>query len=119
MAIILFAACKKEDEDDISLKGKWNLESTVIKSFENNALIDNETIPGGGTIDFQDNGNVVVSTPGSGVDTMPYTIQAGSKVVLDGEVFEIRDLTGSTVNLFIRRDYAPGEYDEVTISLKR
>ena len=121
MAIILFAACKKDkDEDEISLKGKWNLESTVIKIYENGVLTDTETESGDGTtFDFQDNGNLIVMYPPSGVESVFYNIKADSKVEIDGDLFEIRNLTRSNVTLHGRQDYAPGEYDEVSISLKR
>lgn len=121
IVIILFAACKKDkDESEVSLIGKWNVENSIFKIYENGVLIDTETEAGDGTtFDFQDNGNLIIATPGSDVESVPYTIKADSKVEIDGALIEIRNLTRSNVTLFGRQDYAPGEYDEVFFNLKR
>ncbi len=119
--IILLAACKKDkDENEVSLNGKWTAENFILKVYENGVLIDTETEPGDGTtLDFQNNGNLVISSPGTGVESLPYAIKPDSKVEIDGDIYEIRNLTGSKVTLYLREDYAPGEYDETLINLKR
>ena len=122
--ISVFSACSKDDNDDnspvISLTGKWNVENYVIKSYENGVLQNTNTTPGNGTtFDFQTNNNLVITMPGLPVENYTYAIQPGNKVVFDGETFEIRNLTSTSVTLYIREDYAQGEYDELFINLKR
>lgn len=117
IVMVLLSACKKDK--DASLQNKWTMENVVIKEYINSTLTNTTTIPGGGaTLDFQSNGNVVVTQPGS-TETYPYTLQPGSKVEFDGDIYEIRNLTHSGVTLFTREDYSPGEYDEVFINLKK
>ncbi len=118
IAMILFISCKKEKEE-ISLKGKWNVESVVTKEYRNGTLMNTNTEPGNGyKYDFQDNGNLVITGFLAG-STVAYTILPNSKVEIDGDVFEIRNLAGSSATLFIRQDYTPSEYDELFINLKR
>lgn len=119
----LFSACSKDDDNSNpapSLTGKWNVENVLIMSYENGVLQNtNTTLGNGATFDFQNNGNLVIAIPGSPAESYPYTIQTGNKVVFDGETFEIRNLTNTSVTLFMREDYAQGEYDELSINLKR
>ena len=118
IGMFVFTACKKPRED-VSLTGKWNVETVVTKEYENSALINTNTEPGDGyKYDFQTNGNLLITGFLVGT-TAPYTIMGNSTVVIDGDSFEIRNLTSSQVTLFIRQDYAPGEYDELFINLKR
>lgn len=118
IVMILLTACKKEVEP--SLKNKWTLENSVSKEYINGTLTNTISIPGGGaTLDFQDNGNVVITYPGSPIESFPYTLKADSKVEFDGDTYEIRDLTKSNVTLYIREDFAPGEYEEAFIYLKK
>ena len=117
IVMFLFAACKKDKE--ATLKAKWTIENAVTKEYVNGSLTNTMTIPGGGTtVDFQDNGNVVITSPGQPVESYPYTI-SGSRVDFDGDSWEVKSLTLSSVTLYIREDYAPGEYDEISINLKR
>lgn len=119
IVMILLAACKK-DKDEISLKGKWNLENAIYKEYENGVLINTETEAGDGTtLDFQNNGNVVITSPGTPSESLSYTIKADSKVEIDGDTYEIRNLNASNVTLYIREDYAQGMYDEISLNLKR
>ena len=121
VVIITLAACKKDkvkDVTEISLKGKWTVQSTLIKHFDNNVLVDSYTIPGNGAIfDFQTNGSVVMTHDGV-VESHPYNIQ-GSKVDIDGDINEIRNLTASSVTLFLRDEYSPSEYVEFLQDLNR
>jgi len=118
IVMILLFACKK-DKEEISLNGKWNLESVITKEYRNGTLVNTHTEPGDGyKYDFQDNGNLVITGFLAG-STVPYIIMSNSKVEIDGDVFEIRNLTRSDVTLFIRVDYTPDEYDELYINLKR
>ena len=45
IGFFLFTACKK-DPVEISLTGKWNVETVVTKEYENSALINTNTEPG-------------------------------------------------------------------------
>ena len=119
--ILLLASCKKDNDDDqVSLKGKWTIDNSIVKEYENNVLINTDIEPGNGTtLDFQNNGNLIISSPGSSPDSVPYTIQSNSKVDIDGDVAEIRNLTSSTVTLFLKEDYGGGDYFELSINLKR
>jgi hypothetical protein len=118
IVMILLTACRKETAP--SLKNKWTLENSVSKEYINGTLANTETIAGGGaTLDFQNNGNVVITYPGSPIESFPYTLKPDSKVEFDGDIYEIKNLTNSNVTLYIREDFAPGEYDEIFINLKR
>jgi predicted glutamine amidotransferase len=82
-------------------------------------MVNAVTVPGdGATIDFQDNGNVVLSHNGV-IESYTYTIKPDSKVEIDGDISEIRNLTATSVTLFFRDDYLPGEYSEILLNLKR
>jgi hypothetical protein len=114
--MILVSACKKNKE--ISLKGKWNLENIITKEYRNGILVNINTEPGGGyKYDFQDNGELLI-TAFLTASTSPYTIKPDSKVEIDGDIFEIRNLTSSDVTLFIRIDYG-SDYQEMFLNLKR
>jgi len=117
--LTLLAGCKK-DPDEPSLKGLWILDNVVVKEYLGGTLSNTDIEPGDGTtLDFQDNGNLVIRETGGFTDTITYTIQADSKVIIDGELYEVRDLTASNVALFIKEDYGGGDYDEIFINLKR
>lgn len=119
--VITLAACKKDkvkEVTEISLKGKWTVQSTLIKHIDNNVLVDNITVPGNAaTIDFQTNGSAVMTHDGV-VESHPYNIQ-GSKVDIEGDTYEIRNLTASSVSLFLRDEYSPTEYVEFLQDLSR
>ena len=119
ISMILLTACKK-DNKEISLRNKWTLDNSVAKEYSNGALINTTTAAGiGTTLDFQDNGNLVITSPGSPVESFFYTIVSNSRVEFDGDTYEIRNLTGSDVTLFIREDFAPGDYEETFLYLKK
>ena len=119
LGMVLFTACKKDPAVEPSLTGKWNVETIVTKEYQNAVLINTNTEPGAGfKYDFQTSGSLLISSFLNG-STHPYSILANSKVEIDGDIFEIRNLTASQVTLFFRQDYAPGEYDDLFINLKR
>jgi hypothetical protein len=116
IGITLLIACKKDKE--ITLKGKWNLESIVTKEYQNGVLMNTNTEPGDGyKYDFQDNGELLI-TAFLTASTSTYSIKADSKVEIDGDIFEIRNLTASNVTLFFRTDYI-NQYQEMFLNLKR
>jgi copper(I)-binding protein len=117
MAMILFTACKKERE--ISLKGKWNVETIITKEYQGGTLTNTNTEPGNGyKYDFQDDGNLLITAFLVGTSA-PYIIMADSKVEIDSDIFEIRDLTALSVTLFIRQDFGSGDYHDMFVNLKR
>ncbi len=122
-ATIIFTSCKKdpatEEAAAPSLKGKWNLESTIVKDYENSVLVNTTTLPGNGaTFDFQTSGNVVMSHDGV-IESHQYTISPDSKVDIEGYIYEIRNLTAHSVTLFLRDEYSPGDYAEIEQTFKR
>ena len=121
-ATIILASCKKDPPTEKpvpSLQGKWDIESTIVKSYENSVLVNTISLPGNGaTFDFQANGNVVMSHDGV-IESHPYTITSNSKVDIEGYIYEIRNLAASSVTLFLRDEYSPGNYAEVEQTLKR
>ena len=121
VATTFFTACKKDKKETAnSLVGKWTIENTIVKEYVNNSLVNTETTSGNGTtMDFQDNGHVVITYPGNPVESLDYVIKSGSEVEIDGDIFQIRDLNKASVSLFMRQDYSPGEYDEVLVNLKK
>ena len=119
LGMVLFTARTKKPVAEPSLTAKWNVETIVTKEYRNAALINTNTEPGDGyKYDFQTNGNLVISSFLNS-STHPYSILPNSKVDIDGDIFEIRDLTASQVTLFFHQDYVPGEYDELFINLKK
>ena len=120
--IISFVACKKDKDENIAptLMGKWSVENSITKEYMNGSLVGTYTEPGNGsTMDFQDNGHVIITYPGSPIESLTYSIKPDSKVEIDGDIFEVKNLSKSSVTLYLRQDYSPGEYDEVYINLKR
>ena len=120
VVLLLFPACKKDKEENtVSLVGKWTVDNTTIKEHINGTVNTDIEPCNGATIDFQDNGHVVLTYPGLPIESLVYVIKPDSKVEIDGDTFEIRNLSNATVTLYLREDYSPGEYDEVFINLKR
>lgn len=119
-AIIMLAACKKDKHDDVTIMGKWTVDNTVEKEYQNGTLTSTETLPGGGaTIDFQDNGHAVTKDPTGAIESVLFTVKPNNKIEIDGEEYEIRNLTSSTVQLYLKDVITPTYYYEVYISLKR
>ena len=117
IVMILLVACKK-DKEEITIKGKWNLENVITKEYQNGVFMNTNTEPGDGyKYDFQNDGNLLITGFLVG-STVPYTIISNSKVEIDGDIFEIRNLNGSQVTLFIRTNYT-NQYQEMFINLKR
>jgi hypothetical protein len=120
IVMVLLIACKKKKEE-ISLNGKWNVENTITKEYVNGVLLNTIDAPGyGSTIDFQSNGNLLITAPGSPDQSFQYIIKADSKVEIDGDTYEIRNLNPSGVTLFIHEDFGTAvDYNETFLNLKR
>ena len=118
-AIILLAACKKDNAKDPTLVAKWTLVNTVYKVYIGGSMVYSDDTPGNGTtVDFQSNGTVVAKDAGGSSTSTNYTI-TGSTVTIDGDTYEIKDLTHSNVTLHRREDGGGGDYDDETINLKK
>ena len=82
--ISLLSACKKDDPvvaPTATLQTKWTLENTVIKEYINGVLTYTTTMAGNGTfIDFQTNGNLIVTPTSGPSSSSPYILLPGSKV---------------------------------------
>ena len=122
IAMTIFTSCKKDK--DPSLEGKWNVENVTVNYYVDNVLDDTNISPvEGGTFDFQTNGIVVISQidPSLGdtvTATPPYTILPDSQVRVDGSIWEIRNLTASSVTLY-SSVYPSDEYTEQLFNLIR
>lgn len=113
---VLFA-CKKDE--DPTIRGKWDVDSITIKEYFNNQLDDSYSLPGDGiSMDFQSNGNLVIDDGSGSTTTVNYTV-SGNNLTIDGESYEIRNLTDSKATLYYKETYGPGEYDETFIYLER
>jgi len=120
----IFTSCKKDK--DPSLEGKWNLESLTVNYYFDYVFDHGETTPWeGGTFDFQTNGKLVTSQidPSLGdtvTATQPYTILPDSKVNIGRVIWEIRNLTASSVTLYSKEEVnSPSEYNVLLFNLKR
>jgi hypothetical protein len=117
--MILLAACKK-DKSEASIMGKWTLVNFVDKGYQNGVITYNIDSPGGGTtIDFQNNGLAIKTELSGFTETWPYTIISKTKLQMNGIMYDLRDLTNSSVTLFHHEDTGPGEYFEIFLNLKR
>lgn len=113
VAILSLGACRK-DKAGPTLQGKWTLDNILVKEYINGALENTMSEPGNGTVwDFRDNGHVVMTEPGSSPETHTYSVQANSKVNIDGFVFEIKSLDAVSATLYIRQDDSQERYTEV------
>ena len=119
IAIMLLAACNKDKGKDPTLLGKWTLVNIVYKEYVGGTLVYSSDDPGNGaTVEFQDNGSAVFKE-GSLSQTVSYSIKPGSKVDIDGDVYDIQGLTDTNVTLHLRTDSGAGTYDDEIINLKR
>lgn len=117
IVMITFLGCKKHKADP-SLAGKWNLENVITKEYANGILTGTNTEPGDGyKYDFQENGKLLISGFLT-ASTSSYTIMPDSKVEIDGDIFEIRNLTDSQVTLFMHVDLS-NQYQEIFLNLTR
>lgn len=120
VVVLILSACKKKNEEVvISLQGKWIAETEVYKEYDNSTLTYTYTYPfDKTTFDFQNNNNLLI-TDDYGIETFPYTIQNGTTVTFAGDTYEIKNLTAKSVVLYYREEYAPGNYMEYFINLKK
>jgi hypothetical protein len=118
--LFLLPGCKKDDGDAPSIQGKWTEDSVVTKEYEMNALVHTKTETGSKTtVDFQNGGSVIITDSSGTTQTLFYIVKSNSQLDINGVIYEIRNLTASTVLLVTKTDYSAGYYDEISIYLKR
>ena len=116
LLLVLFSSCKKDKE--VTIQGNWNGQSMVSKYYVNNVLDNTETESLAGlSVNFKSDGTVV-STENGTSETFSYT-HSGNTLTLDGEVWTVQVLNETNLTLYLKTTYAPGEYDETTISFTR
>jgi hypothetical protein len=120
LSTLFLIACKKDKPDEPSIEGRWNAVDFTVYEYENGLLTESDTTSVlGTTFDFQSNGTVVVSDPASGTESLAYSILPDSKIMIDGDVAVIQNLTETSVTLYFRDEYGVDFYGEVFLRLKR
>lgn len=114
LAIMVLAlnACKK-DAAAPTLVGKWKIATVILK-----AGTTSTTYTGTATdyADFKVTGKVELSLMDKLTET-PYTIVANT-VTIDGQIFEIRNLSGSNASLYYSTVVDGAKFEE-TINLSK
>ncbi len=119
ISLFVFIACKKDKDEELSLKGLWTLDNVSYKEYTNGVLTDSDTESGmGTTLDFQNNGTLVTKQ-GVNTESVPYIIKSTTFVEIDGELYEIRNHTFNGVTLYLKESYGGNSYDEYFFNLKR
>lgn len=119
ISVFVFIACKKDKDEELSLKGLWTIDNLSYKEYTNGVLTDSDTESGmGATLDFQSNGTLVTKQGGS-TESVPYVIKSATFVEIDGELYEILNLTANSVTLYLKERYGGNSYDEYFFNLKR
>jgi hypothetical protein len=76
ISLFVFIACKKDKDEELSLKGLWTLDNVSYKEYTNGVLTDSDTESGmGTTLDFQNNGTLVTKQ-GVTTGSVPYIIKS-------------------------------------------
>ena len=120
-----FIACKKENEKKViphdRLLGKWRLDSTVVNDYYSGAPHKQTfTWAAEDYLDFRNNGKIYTNESRS-YDTIPFGIISDFKIWIDtpGDIFDIKLLTETSLELYIKYLHGPEDYSESTVSLKR
>ncbi len=116
----LLTACKKNKNKNTAEKvvGKWSLVSIRDNSFYSNTPhVTTLTGTAFDYIEFLDGGIGTVNIGGS-ADLVTYSVVGDTKLVLDGETFDILGISDNVLLLYSKTGSAT-VYDESTISLKK
>lgn len=118
--LIFASSCKKDKDNGLSLKGKWNVVSIQDRYVENGTETDNDTYTGvaGDYVDFR-NDNKVYSHFDGDDDVADYEILENNKVIIDEDTFEIQSLTSASARLYQKWIEDANTFEEFTINLKR
>jgi len=123
---VLVFSCKKDDDKSTSelVVGKWNVIDVIEHKYDNGVSKRDTTeyTPGIETMELTKDGKAYYyaefSNGSSARDTMVYTV-SGSKLILDGDIFEISKITGSEMQLYSKYVYSATEYDEEWVNCKK
>jgi hypothetical protein len=119
---LLFAACHKPPvaRVTLSLLGKWQVVNLRDKAVSNNVISYDDIYIGvpDDYMEFRSDNTFMYFLNGRGV-IVNYMFLPGDRVEIDGDIFEIRDLTANRVTLYNRVDHWTGNYHEMTYDLKR
>ncbi len=118
--LIFASSCKKNKDNGLSLKGKWNIVSTQFRHVENGTETDNYTYTGvaGDYVDFR-NDNKVYSHVDGDDGVAHYEILENNKVIIDEDTLEIQSLTSASVRLYQKRIEDANTFKEIAVKLKR
>jgi len=122
-----FVACKKSDTTAIAttnqqkILGKWTFQQVVVNDVYSGTS-NITTYPGdpGDYVDFRADGKAYVRV-WSSYDTSTYTFINDTKVRMDpgGDTSDIVVLTSTALHLYQKQVFAPGDYSESTIYLRK
>lgn len=117
LSLLAMVSCQKDDipepTTEQKLSGKWKLQRVVEEYYQPiNTLIDSEETPGreGDAVEFKANGIVHVYSLIDGDDETTYEILNDTTMLIEDEMYKIRKLTSTELNLF--QDYVEPGGDE-------
>ncbi len=118
-SFIITSSCKKNKNDEITLKGKWNVVSIIYHEvYLGENYDDNYIGKSGDYVDFK-SGNVLHVHIDGDDDTDTYEILTNDRLVIGEDTLQIQSLTSSTVRLYQKVIVNATDYSENTINLKR
>jgi hypothetical protein len=107
LCMLGLAACNSHDDPEPTtaqkLLGKWKLQKEVDESYQPmNVLINTDETMGepGDSVVFKNDGNVFVYSPTYGEDVTTYEILNDTTVKIEDEMYRIRKLTTTELNLY-------------------
>jgi hypothetical protein len=118
----LFTACKKDKEKTTAEKvqAKWTLNVIAANDFYNNTAHPfNFNGLAGDYIDFRTD-NKAYERIGGSLDTVGYSISSDSKIVYDGDTYDIKTLTENQFIIYNKTtSTTSNNYDETTYTLSK
>jgi hypothetical protein len=122
LLLVFIPSCKKPVEPKTpqeAIIGKWLVENRLANEYYAGAdhIIN---YPGNGTdhVDFRIDGKVY-SDIGALKDTMSYSVSSAAIINIDGINFDIKTFNDKLFVIYNKEQLGGGDYDEMTISLKR
>jgi hypothetical protein len=121
--LIAIPACKKDPVAEKTQKeritGKWMFET--VTGNDHYSGTDHPTYAVGGSsdyMDFRSDGMVLTSFSGN-TDNVAYSFPSETVIIIDGDAFDIKTFTQNQFTMYRKQNYGGGDYDEVTVTLKR
>jgi hypothetical protein len=121
--LLFVTACKKEPVVEKTPKermtGKWLFETVTGNDHYSGS--DHFTTATGTASDFMDfRADGIVQTSFSGnINYVDYSFPSATVIIVDGDAFDIKTFTQNQFVMYRKQNYGGGDYDEVTVSLKR